>query len=63
MNTQTATAATHKRVKTGEKVIVTREYDILIVRNMRGKVLGSYDGTQVATFHKRYKKLEAVKGR
>lgn len=60
--TQTATAATHIRLKTGEKVGVTREYDILIVKNLRGKVLGSYERTEMATFYKRYEKI-SVKGR
>lgn len=60
--TATATNATHKRLKTGEQVIVTREYDIIVVRSLRGKVLGSYERTQMATFHKRYEKI-TVKGR
>lgn len=62
MNTQTATGATHIRNKTGEKVIVTREYNIIIVRSLRGKVLGSYEPTEMGTFHKRYEKI-TVKGR
>lgn len=55
-------SATHQRLKTGEQVVVTREYDILIVRNLRGKVIGSYERTEMATFHKRYTKI-TVKGR
>lgn len=62
MNTAKSASATHKRLKTGEQVIVSREYDIVIVRNLRGKVLGSYERTKMATFYKRYEKI-TVKGR
>ena len=57
-----AVAATHKRLKTGEQVIVTREYDIVVVRNLRGTVIGSYAPTEMAKFHKRYEKI-VIKGR
>ncbi len=55
--------ATHMRIRNKVKVNVERhEGGTLVVRNMRGKVLGSYTREQLQTFNKRYKSL-AVKGR
>lgn len=62
MTAVTATKATHTRNKTKESVIVTREYNIVVVRNMRGKVIGSYEPVDMAKFYKRYTKI-TVKGR
>jgi len=55
---------THKRLKNGVKVVVERyEGNILVVRNKRGKVLGSYgpEPERLALFRKRYLSLRAGK--
>lgn len=49
---------THIRLKTGQKVNVTRHQgNVLVVKNMKGKVLGSYDPATMDKFSKRYKSL------
>lgn len=58
----TAAGATHIRLKTGEQVIVSREYNIVIVRSLRGAVLGSYEPKDMGKFQKRYQRI-TVKGR
>ena len=50
---------THVRLRTGSKVIVSREYDVVIVRSLKGKVLGSYAKKDMGTFNQRYKSLNA----
>ena len=56
-------ATTHIRVKTGEKVIVTREgNNTVVVRTTKGEVLGSYDRPDMPKFYKRYTSLVANKG-
>ncbi len=49
---------THIRLKTGNKVYVERQYNTVIVRSRKGKVLGSYQPDEMADFHKRYKKIK-----
>lgn len=49
---------THIRLKTGQKVFVTRHMgNVLVVKNLKGKVLGSYEPATMGTFNKRYKSL------
>lgn len=56
--------ATHIRLKNKVKVRVERyEGGTLVVRNMRGKVLGSYESTDMKKFQERYKSLLANKHR
>lgn len=56
--------ATHIRLKNKVKVQVERyEGGTIVVRNMKGKVLGSYERTQMNKFHERYKSLVANKTR
>lgn len=52
---------THIRIKTGEKVFVTRHHDVVVVKNTKGKVLGSYERKDMAKFQKRYKSMVARK--
>lgn len=53
---------THLRLKTGEKVFVERfQGNIVVVKNMSGRVLGSYEPTDMPKFAKRYKSLVANK--
>jgi len=55
---------THLRLKTGKKVTVARhEGGILVVKNMRGRVIGSYGPEDMGKFYKRYKSLLAGKRR
>lgn len=54
--------ATHIRIKTNQRVIVEKQYDVLIVRNLRGKFLGAYEPKELAIFHKRYVPIK-IKGR
>lgn len=52
--------ATHERLKNNVKVNVERhEGGILVVRNMRGKFIGSYERKDMKKFHERYKSLVA----
>ena len=54
--------ATHIRMKTNTKVFVERhEGNILVVRNLKGKILGSYTKQQMKHFNERYASL-AVAG-
>lgn len=54
--------ATHIRLKNKAKVYVERfEGGVLVVRNMKGKVLGSYERKDMAKFSKRYRSLIAKK--
>ena len=47
--------ATHIRLKNNVKVNVERfEGNILVVRNMKGKVIGSYEPTTMKNFYNRY---------
>jgi len=55
---KTMTQATHTRIKTKTKVIVERfEGNVLVVKNLKGKILGSYDRTSMDKFNDRYKTL------
>jgi len=52
--------ATHIRIKTKTKVVVDRfEGGVLVVKNLKGKILGSYEQKDMPTFTKRYKSLRA----
>jgi len=52
------TKPTHIRIKTQTKVMVERfEGNVLVVKNMQGKILGSYDRTAMDKFNDRYKTL------
>lgn len=54
--------ATHIRLKNKVKVYVERfEGGTLVVRNMRGKVLGTYEKTEMNKFQQRYESLRARK--
>lgn len=49
---------THIRNKTGEEVFVERHQGgVMVVRNKHGKVLGSYELSEMPKFVKRYKSL------
>ncbi len=51
---------THMRRRTKTKVTVERfEGGIIVVKNMKGKVLSSYDRESMAKFYSRYKSLVA----
>lgn len=53
--------ATHKSKKTGNKVIVERyEGGILVVTSMKGKVLGSFQRTEMNKFYLKYTSLRAT---
>lgn len=55
------TRATHKSNKTGNPVIVEKyEGGILVVKTMSGKVLGSYERTEMQKFYKKYTSTRAV---
>lgn len=55
--------ATHKSKKTGNKVFVERfEGNIIVVKSVKGKVLGSYNKSQMAKFNEKYESLRTVKG-
>jgi len=55
-------SATHIRLKNKVKVEVERfEGGTLVVKNMRGKVLGSYGPKDMKKFHARYESLVARK--
>lgn len=57
------TKPTHKSRKTGKPVVVERfEGGILVVKNTKGKVLGSYKRTEMKKFNGRYESLRANKG-
>lgn len=49
--------ATHIRLKSGSKVNVERIQGTLVVRSMKGAVIGSYGPDDMAKFHKRYQTL------
>lgn len=52
--------ATHIRIKTKTKVVVERfEGNVLVVKNMKGKILGSYDRGTMSKFTERYKSMRA----
>jgi len=56
--------ATHIRLKNKVKVHVERfEGGILVVRNMRGKFIGTYEKNQTGLFQKRYRSLAVKKKR
>ena len=56
--------ATHMRIKNKVKVNVERfEGGTLVVKNMRGKVLGSYGPKEMKKFQQRYDSLLARKQR
>ena len=57
-----SSTATHIRNKTGKDVIVERQYGTLIVRNLSGKFIGSYERGDMAKFYKRYTS-KVIKGR
>lgn len=47
--------ATHKSIKTGNFVVVeSYEGGILVVKNMKGKVLGSYNRIDMKSFYAKY---------
>ena len=49
---------THIRNKTGEEVFVERHQGgVMVVKNLHGKVLGSYEIADMPKFVKRYKSL------
>ena len=53
---------THIRKKTGNKVYVERyEGGIIVVKSMRGKVIGSYERDQMSLFYKRYESIKVGK--
>jgi len=46
---------THKSKKTGKKVFVERiEGNLIVVRSMKGKVLGAYEKKDMSRFNDRY---------
>jgi len=54
---------THVRIKTETKVNVERyEGGVLVVRNLKGKILGSYEREQMKKFHERYRSLAVARG-
>ena len=56
--------ATHVRIATKTKVSVERhEGHILVVRNMKGKILGSYTKAEMKTFNERYSSLAVQRKR
>jgi len=50
--------ATHIRKKTGEKVVVTREYNVVVVKSTQGRFIGSYEQGDMAKFQRRYEPLK-----
>lgn len=56
------TKATHKSKKTGKGVVVKRfEGGILVVYNILGKPLNSYERDETKKFHAKYESLVAKK--
>ncbi len=50
--------ATHLRLKNKKKVNVERhEGGVLVVRNLHGKVIGTYERKYMGKFNKRYRSL------
>jgi len=53
--------ATHKSIKTGKEVFVEKfEGGTLVVKNKTGKVLGSYERTEMKAFYAKYVSVRAV---
>lgn len=54
---------THRSKKTGREVLVDRlEGNTIVVKNKRGKFLGSYTKSEMKKFNDRYESLRAGKG-
>ncbi len=50
---------THIRLKTNTKVFVERfEGNVIVVKNLKDNVVGSYEGHEMGKFHKRYKPIK-----
>lgn len=55
--------ATHKSNKTGNEVFVEKyEGGTLVVTSKKGKVLGSYERTEMKAFYEKYTSLRAKQG-
>lgn len=53
--------ATHKSNKTGNEVFVEKyEGGTLVVKSKTGKVLGSYERTEMKAFYEKYTSLRAT---
>lgn len=60
----TKTKATHKSIKTGNKVFVEKyEGGTLVVTSNKGKVLGSYERTEMKQFYSKYVSIRATNGK
>lgn len=58
------TRATHENRNSGKKVIVERyEGNIVVVKNLKGKALKTYNKKDMKSFNERYMSLSVTKGK
>ena len=58
------TKASHEDRNSGKKVIVERfEGNILVVRNLKGKALKTYNREDMKNFNSKYKTLRVIEGK